>query len=122
MKRLIIFIMIFGFIIYGCSNNKHKVISSIEAFEMMKNENDYIIVDVRTPEEYAQGHIENAINIPLDLISDDIYKLLDKDQLIMLYCRSGNRSSQAANKMVALGYKNVIDFGGINTWPYRLVK
>ena len=118
--------MIFGFVISGCtkdtSENKHKTINSLEAIEMMESEKDYIIVDVRTPEEFADGHIEGAINIPLDTISTSIPELPNKNQLIMIYCRSGNRSNQAANKLDDLGYTNVIDFGGINTWPNELVK
>ena len=126
MKRIIILLMIFGFVISGCtkdtSENKHKTISSLEAIEMMESEKDYIIVDVRTPEEFADGHIDGAINIPLDTISTSIPELPNKNQLIMIYCRSGNRSNQAANKLDDLGYTNVIDFGGINTWPNELVK
>ena len=122
MKRIIIFLMVFSFILSGCTkDNKHKTISSLEAIEMMNNEKDYVIIDVRTIEEYSDGHVEGAINIPLDDIND-IVNLYDKDKLIMIYCRSGNRSNQAANILDDLGYTNVYDFGGINTWPNDLVK
>ena len=114
--------MIFSFILSGCNkDNKHKTISSLEAIELMNNEKDYVIIDVRTPEEYSDGHNEGAINIPLDDIND-ITNLYAKDKLIMIYCRSGNRSNKAANILDDLGYRNVYDFGGINTWPNDLVK
>ena len=101
-------------------------ITSDQAVEMMKKEKNYVIVDVRTPEEYKEGHIPNAINIPLDTIdnynSQNVENLKDKNQLIMLYCRSGRRSSEAAKKLLAKGYMNVIDFGGINDWKGEIVK
>ena len=122
MKRIIIFLMIFSFILSGCNKDiKHKTISSLEAIDMMNNEKDYVIIDVRTIEEYSDGHIEGAVNIPLDDIND-IVNLYDKDKLIMIYCRSGNRSNKAANILDDLGYRNVYDFGGINTWPNDLVR
>lgn len=101
-------------------------ITSDQAVEMMKKEKNYVIVDVRTPEEYKEGHIPNAINIPLDTIdnynSQNVENLKDKNQLIMVYCRSGRRSSEAAKKLLAKGYMNVIDFGGINDWKGEIVK
>ncbi len=81
-----------------------------------------IIVDVRTPEEYAQEHIEGAINIPNEEITDkEPEQLPDKDARILVYCRSGVRSKQAADKLVVMGYGNVYDMGGINDWPYETV-
>lgn len=101
-------------------------ITSDQAVEMMKKEKNYVIVDVRTPEEYKEEHIPNAINIPLDTIdnyiSQNIENLKDKNQLIMVYCRSGRRSAEAAKKLLAKGYMNVIDFGGINDWKGEIVK
>ncbi len=101
-------------------------ITSDQAVEMMKKEKNYVIVDVRTPEEYKEGHIPNAINIPLDTIdnynSQNVENLKDKNQLIMVYCRSGRRSAEAAKKLLAKGYMNVIDFGGINDWKGEIVK
>ena len=92
-------------------------ISMEEAVAMMNTENDYIILDVRTPEEFADKHISNAINIPNEVIgTEEIAELPDKEQLILVYCRSGNRSKQASEKLVALGYTNVYEFGGINDW------
>ena len=81
-----------------------------------------IILDVRTAEEYSEKHIPGAINIPNKTIgADDIPELPDKDQLILIYCRSGNRSKQAADKLVKLGYTNIVEFGGINDWTGETV-
>ena len=81
-----------------------------------------IILDVRTAEEYSEKHIPGAINIPNETIgADDIPELPDKDQLILIYCRSGNRSKQAADKLVKLGYTNIVEFGGINDWTGETV-
>jgi rhodanese-related sulfurtransferase len=123
-KSVIVFLAILIVIIGGC-NNKHMNYSQIsmeEAVKMMENETDYIILDVRTPEEYAEKHIPNAINVPNETIgSEEIAELPRKDQMILVYCRSGNRSKQAAEKMVALGYSNVYEFGGINDWKGETV-
>ena len=92
------------------------------AVTMMEEESGYIILDVRTPEEFAEKHIPGAINIPNETIgTDEIPELPDKDQLILVYCRSGNRSKQASEKLVALGYTNIVEFGGINDWPGETV-
>lgn len=93
-------------------------VGATEAQELMDNEEGYVILDVRTPEEYDTGHIPGAVNVPNEEIgSEDLEALPDKDQLILVYCRSGNRSVQASEKLVALGYTNVVEFGGINSWP-----
>lgn len=97
-------------------------ISMDEAVAMMETKTDYIILDVRTPEEFAEKHIPDAINIPNETIGDDsIPELPDEDQLILVYCRSGNRSKQASEKLVELGYTNVYEFGGINDWTGETV-
>mgnify|MGYP003431956767 FL=1 len=97
-------------------------ISMEEAIKIMEEETDYIILDVRTPEEFAEKHIPNAINIPNETIgSEEIAELPDKNQLILVYCRSGNRSKQASNKLAALGYTNIYEFGGINDWTGETV-
>ena len=89
---------------------------------MMEEESDYIILDVRTPEEFADRHIPHAHNIPNETIgTEDIPELANKEQLIMVYCRSGNRSKQASEKLAALGYTNIVEFGGINDWPGKTV-
>lgn len=103
--------------------NSYKSISMSEAEEMMKNEKDYIILDVRTAEEYKEGHIPNAINVANETIGEDeIAELPDKDQLIMVYCRSGRRSKLAASKLVKLGYSNIVEIGGIIDWKGDIEK
>ena len=95
----------------------YRQISQEEAQQMMKTESGYIILDVRTPKEYAEGHIPGAICISHDSIpTDDIPELPDKDQLIMIYCRSGRRSKLAAEQLVSQGYTNIVEFGGIMEW------
>ena len=92
-------------------------ISMEEAKEAFAQEGSYIIVDVRRADEYAQGHIPGAINIANEeIMDDDPAELSDKDQLIYVYCRSGRRSQEAAAKLAALGYSNVIECGGIMDW------
>lgn len=89
-----------------------------EAQEMMEKEKNYILLDVRTEEEFVQGHIPGAINIPNEQISTQkLQELPDEDQLIMVYCRSGVRSKQAAQKLAWAGYHNITEFGGILDWP-----
>lgn len=97
-------------------------ISMDEAVKMMEEETDYIILDVRTPEEFAQKHIPEAINIPNETIGDAaISELPRKEQKIFVYCRSGNRSKQASEKLAASCYTNVYEFGGINEWTGETV-
>ena len=97
-------------------------ISMDEAVTMMEEETDYIILDVRRPDEFADKHIPNAINVPNEAIGEEeIPELPDKEQMILVYCRSGNRSKQASEKLAALGYTNVYEFGGINDWPGETV-
>ena len=95
----------------------YRQITAKEAEVMMREEENYIILDVRTPEEFKEKHIKGAINIPNENIGEEeIPALPDKDCLILVYCRSGNRSKQAAEKLVKLGYTNVVEFGGIIDW------
>ena len=106
----------------GTSPNTYRRITSDEAAAMMEQETDYIILDVRRPDEYAAGHIPNAINVPNESIgTDEIPELPNKDQLIMVYCRSGRRSKEAAEKLVKLGYTNIVEFGGILDWKGETV-
>ena len=99
------------------SQSTYKQITMDEAANIMKTETDYIILDVRRPDEFNEKHIPGAINVPNETIGDeDIPALPDKDQLILVYCRSGNRSKQAAEKLVKLGYTNITEFGGIIDW------
>ena len=103
-------------------SNSYLQISMDEAIALMESESDYIILDVRMLDEFKTMHIPGAINIPNETIgTSDIVRLPDKEQLILVYCRSGNRSKQAAEKLVKLGYTNVVEFGGINEWPGETV-
>ena len=100
----------------------YRQVSPEEAAAMMEEETDYIILDVRTQEEYEASHIPGAICIPNETIgTDDIPQLPDKDQLILVYCRSGNRSKQASEKLAKQGYTNIVEFGGINSWTGETV-
>lgn len=102
--------------------NTYRQITMKEAEEIMVTENNYVILDVRTQQEYNEGHIPGAICIPNETIGhEEISQLPDKDQLILVYCRSGNRSKQASEKLVLLGYTNVVEFGGIRDWPGAVV-
>ena len=109
------------FMLAGCAvpavEASYRQINMSEAQRMMESETDYIILDVRTEAEFAEKHIPGAINVANETIgSEKIPELPDKDQLILVYCRSGNRSKQAAAKLAALGYTNIAEFGGINRW------
>ena len=98
-------------------------ITSEEAMKRMEEENGYLILDVRTKEEYEEGHIEGAINIPNEVIPDEAESMLkDKGQTIYVYCRSGRRSKESCKKLCELGFSNIIDFGGIIDWKGEIVK
>ena len=109
----------------GTSNNQtntYRQISMDEAVNMMVEESGYIILDVRRPDEFAAGHIPNAINVPNESIGTaEIPELPDKNQLIMVYCRSGRRSKEASEKLIKLGYTNIVEFGGILDWKGEIV-
>ena len=118
-----VLLLMFVLTLAGCSvvnqtsDIGYKQISSQEAAQMMETESDYIILDVRTAQEYEGSHIKGAINVPNENITEDnIAELPDKEQLILVYCRSGNRSKQASKKLADMGYTNIVEFGGINTW------
>ena len=110
----------------GCSDGgsaTYEQISGAEAKALMDSESGYIIIDARTQEEYDQGHIPGAIMIPeYEIVDRAENELPDKDQLILVYCRSGRRSKIAAEELVKLGYTNVKEFGGIIDWEYEIVK
>ena len=123
MKRLKKFVLMILSIVLltSCSSSKntsgYRQISMNEAVKMMKNEKNCIILDVRRPDEYAEGHIPGAINLPNEEIgASEISELPDKAQLILVYCRSGRRSKEASEKLVKLGYTNIVEFGGILDW------
>ena len=101
----------------------YEQISGEQAKNIMDTETDYIIIDARTQEEFEEGHIEGAILIPEYEIGERAEKeLSDKDQLILVYCRSGRRSKIASQALADLGYTNVKEFGGIIDWQYEIVK
>ena len=123
---LLISLSLFGLTACGGDNEKtptYEQITAEQAKTIMDTEKDYVIIDARTEEEFAEGHIENAILIPEYEIKDRAEKELpDKEQLILVYCRSGRRSKIASEELVKLGYTNVKEFGGIIDWPYEIVK
>ena len=101
----------------------YKQISMAEAKEIMNSESDHILLDVRTQEEYADGHIPGAICVPNETIgTEQPVELPDKEKKILVYCRSGNRSKQAAAKLAAMGYSNIVEFGGIMDWDGEIEK
>lgn len=128
MKKLLILAL--SLFLAGCmvtktseTSGSYKTISSKEAQQMIEEHKDALILDVRTAAEYESGHIPNAINLSNEYIqAGKVDSLKDKSQLIMVYCRSGNRSRQAAQKLAELGYTNVVDFGGIQSWQGDIEK
>ncbi len=129
MKIKIISVLTSVFILAGCTviptngGGTYKQITMQEAAEIISSEGEYIILDVRRPDEFASGHIPGAINVPNETISSsDIPELPDKEQMILVYCRSGRRSKEASQKLVDLGYTNIIEFGGINDWQGEIAK
>lgn len=121
MNRILIVLIGVVLLATGCSSNDN-VITAEEAKEIIDTE-DVIILDVRTPEEYNEERIEGAILIPdYDLKTLAESELPDKDEKILIYCRSGNRSKSAAKTLIDMGYTDVYDFGGIIDWPYDTVK
>ena len=113
-------------LIAGCAapaqESGYRQVTAEEAVALMEKESGYIILDVRTAQEYSEKHIPKAVNIPNESIgTEDLPALPDKNQLILVYCRSGNRSKQASEKLAALGYTNIVEFGGINSWPGETV-
>ena len=125
MKRLSVLILSL-LLLTGCGaqaqTSAYTEISQQEAARIMADQPDALILDVRTAEEFASGHIPGALNLPNESIgSQDIPLLPDKDQTILVYCRSGNRSKQASRKLADLGYTRVLEFGGIKTWDGPIV-
>lgn len=127
--------LILGFLLSGCAVNgqeagtavmeqtfEYTQISQDKAAEMMAVDDGHVIVDVRREDEYAEGHIPGAILIPNESIVDTPpEELPDFDQIILIYCRSGRRSKEAAQKLADMGYSNVYEFGGIITWNGDIV-
>lgn len=131
-KRIVILLMavLTAVCLFGCEEESDEVkvieyeqINAEQAKQIMDSESGYIIIDARTLEEFNEGHIKGAILIPEYEISQRAEsELLDKDQLILVYCRSGRRSKIASQALVDLGYTNVKEFGGIIDWPYEIEK
>ena len=127
MKKLV-FLLLAVMMLTACGQDKgnnhgavYVNITAEEAKQIMDTEEGYIILDVRTKEEYDQGHIPGAIVISHEEIEEKAEEVLtDKDQLILVYCRSGRRSKIAAEALVELGYTNIKEFGGIIDWPYEV--
>ena len=128
---MVLFVLCLSMLFVGCTDAEqeeqvmisYEQISQEEAKALMESETDYVILDVRTEEEFAEGYIAGAILIPDYAIKEKAESMLpDKNQLILVYCRSGRRSKLAASELVALGYTNVKEFGGIIDWSYGIVK
>ncbi len=121
MKKIILLLsallLLSGCVSEGGESDTYRQVTMDEVVALMKEESGYVILDVRRPDEFAEKHIPGAVNIPNETIGTaEIPALSDKDQLILVYCRSGNRSKQASEKLVALGYTNIVEFGGIIDW------
>lgn len=120
-KRVLSLILGIMLVFSGCENkdtdmknNTYEKISMSEGIERMAADEDFILLDVRRADEFAAGHIPGAVNLPNEKIgTEEIASLPDKNQTIYIYCRSGNRSKKAADKLLALGYTSLIEFGGI---------
>ena len=123
-----ILILLTAMLLGGCAAQptekaSYRQITMEEAVTVMAQETDYIILDVRRADEFASGHIPGAINVANESIGTDVIpELPDKDQLILVYCRSGNRSKQASGKLAGLGYTNIVEFGGIMDWTGEIDK
>ena len=128
MKKLI-FLLLAVMLLTACGQDKennqgavYMNITAEEAKKIMDTESEYVVLDVRTEEEFAQGHIPGAMLIPDYAIREEADKALpNKDALILVYCRSGRRSKNAAQVLLELGYTNIREFGGILDWPYETV-
>ena len=132
-KNTILFFAAILFLLTGCASrgqvmngdgmlNSYKQISQEQAKEMMEKDDGHVVVDVRRQDEYDAGHIPGAILIPNESINkDQPEELPDLNQIILVYCRSGNRSKQAAQKLFDMGYRNIYEFGGITDWTGEIV-
>lgn len=124
MKRILSFVFCL-LLLTGCggtiADSSYEQITQEAAKEMMDTQ-DVIILDVREQEEYDSGHIPGAVLLPVGTIDEDAAAevIPEKDSTLLVYCRSGNRSRTAASALAELGYTNIYEFGGINTWPYEI--
>ena len=127
MKRIGMMCLVILFVLTGCGGkdmkgNTYKQISQEEAKKMMEAQADAVIMDVREAYEYEAGHIPGAVLLPVGSIDEESAKaaIPSKDSVVLVYCRSGNRSKTASAALADLGYSEVYEFGGINTWPYEI--
>ncbi len=120
MKKIIITLIVL-LSLTACNKITYKTIDAKEAKKMMENQEN-LVIDVRSKAEYNQGHIKNAISIPLDNIDDVLTRISDKKTTLLLYCQSGKRALEAANYLANQGYENIYTFGGIDAWPYEVIK
>lgn len=119
---LVLALVLTGVTNFAPKTTGYRQVTTEEAVNIMQAEKNYVILDVRTAQEFASGHIPGAVLLPNETIgTEDIPLLPDKDQLILVYCRSGNRSKQAAEKLAQMGYTNIVEFGGINSWTGEIV-
>ncbi len=121
----VLFVCLSLFCLSSCKEEKieYTQITPQEAKQIIDTEKDYIIVDARTPEEFESGHIKNAIVLQEENVKELAPQMFpNKDKLILVYCRSGNRSKKVAQALADMGYTNVKEFGGIISWPYETVK
>ena len=130
MKRIVPLMLTLAFVLTGCSStntnssenseNSYRQISQKEAKEMMDQLADVVILDVREQDEFDSGHIPGAVLLPVGTITEDSAAAVipEADTTVLVYCRSGNRSKTASDALVKLGYTQIYEFGGINTWPY----
>ena len=123
MKRILPMLISLLLVLTGCGGNTsdgYQQISQEEAKEMMDTQ-EVIILDVREQGEYDSGHIPGAVLLPVGSIDETTAAevIPEKDSMVLVYCRSGNRSKTASSTLAELGYTNIYEFGGINTWPYE---
>lgn len=127
MKSILPLIIAVLILLSGCAGssaeNGYQQISQEEAKSMMDSQ-EVVILDVREQDEYDGGHIPGSVLLPVGTIDQDTAAAVipEKDTAVLVYCRSGNRSKTASSALAALGYTNIYEFGGINTWPYDIVK
>ena len=128
-SHLITILMLAVCLLCACSDSEaagritpYTPLTPAQAKEIIDNRDSYIILDVRTDEEYKKTHIPGAVNIPVEEIKDRGDRLsADKDTVILVYCENGVRSKQAAQELADMGYTSVYEFGGISTWPYEII-
>lgn len=123
MKKLLFILLIIIIYLSGCQNQNVSIqkITGKKLYEEQQQKNNILILDVRTKEEFNQGHIPNALNIPVDEISKDTMEHYHKNIKVVVYCRSGTRSKRAALQLRDLGFIDIYDLGSLNNWNYPLV-